>query len=280
MGSKRLSQAVWKWQSYLEKSPLYRQVARAGETPVWEKRAEPFETRSYSLSQQQLILSRLTADVDDNRGTAIEVGAGPGTFTLSLSKRFRRMTVIEPSSAMLNELEKRLLHHNISHVDMINKKWEDTIIEPHEYVFALGCLYAFYQIEEALIKMIRASKKRLVLLHLAGNGLWNVDYRVANAFHSHPPFYYPPAALLVNILSAMSLDFRIRVFQVPVHRKWMLSKFDKRYKRMFSLPQIDAGVLEKTLGESLEFYHGYYRVDEKMGFAVIDVDVAKSGCKN
>jgi hypothetical protein len=274
MGSVRLSQAVGKWQSYLENSPLYRQAATGGEASIWGKKVKAYDITSYSGSQQQLILSHLIANIGDHSGTAIEIGAGPGTFTLPLSRRFKRMTVIEPSLSMQNTLEKQLVQQKIFHVDIIGNKWEDAIVERHEYVFALGCLYAFYQIEEALIKMIRAAEKRLVVLHLAGNGLWDIDYRVANAFHFQPPCYFPPAALLVNILSAMSLEFSMRVFQVPIQTKWVLPEFAKRYKKMFSLRQMDSTLLENTLGENLEFHDGCFRIDERMGFAVIDVSIA------
>ncbi|MFH0725820.1 MAG: methyltransferase domain-containing protein [Pseudomonadota bacterium] len=274
MGSVRLSQAVGKWQGYLENSPLYRQAAMNGEESIWGKKVKAYDINSYSGSQQQLILSHLIANIDDPGGTAIEIGAGPGTFTLPLSRRFKRMTVVEPSTAMLNTLEKQLVQQKITHVHVINEKWENTIVEPHEYVFALGCLHVFYHIEDALIKMIRATGKRLVLLHLAGNGLWDIDYRVANAFHAAPPCYFPPASLLVNILSAMSLEFSMRVFQVPILTKWVLPEFVKRYKKMFSLRQMDTTLLESTLAENLEFHDGCFRIDERMGFAVLDVNIA------
>jgi hypothetical protein len=274
MGSVRLSQAVGKWRSYLENSPLYRQAVTGGEVSIWGKKINAHDITSYSGSQQQLILSHLIANIDDHNQSAIEIGAGPGTFTLPLSRRFNRMTVVEPSASMLNALEKQLAQQNIAHIDTINKKWEDTVVEPHEYVFALGSQCAFYQIEEALIKMIRAAEKRLILLNLAGNGLWDIDYRVANAFHFHPPCYFPPASLLVNILSAMSLEFSMRVFQVPIQTKWVLPEFVKRYKKMFSLRQMDSTLLETTLGENLEFHDGCFRIDERMGFAVIDVNIA------
>jgi SAM-dependent methyltransferase len=217
------------------------------------------------------MLTYLTANIDESQATALEIGAGHGTFTLLLSRLFKRMTVIESEPAMLSVLEKQLAQNHISHVDIIRKNWDDTTIEPHDYVFAQGCLHAFYQIEEALIKMVRATKKHLVLLHLAGNGLWDIDYRVANAFHFHPPCYFPPASLLVNILSAMSLDFSMRVFQVPVQAKWVLPEFVKRYKRMFSFRDMDVSLLANILGDNLEFHQGRYRIDERMGFAVIDV---------
>jgi hypothetical protein len=274
MGSVRLSQAVGKWQGYLENSPLYREAAMGGKESVWGKKAKPHDIMSYSGSQQLMILAYLTTNIHKHSRTAIEIGAGLGTFTLLLSRLFKRMTVVESSPAMLNSLEKQLVQYSISHVDIVKKKWEDAVVEPHEYVFALGCLYAFYQIEEALVKMIRAAEKRLVLLHLAGNGLWDIDYRVANAFHFTPPHYFPPASLLVNILSAMSLDFSMRVFQVPIQTKWVLPEFVKRYKKMFSLRHMDATLLENTLVKNLEFHQGTYRIDERMGFAVIDVNVA------
>jgi hypothetical protein len=274
MGSVKLSQAVTKWRDYLENSPLYRQAATSGEESIWGEKAIAYDIPSYSGSQQQLILSHLTANIEPHCETAIEIGAGPGTFTLPLSRRFKRMTVVESSATLLNTLETLLGQHHISHVEIIPKKWEDTVVEPHEYVFALGCLYAFYDIEEALIKMIRVTGKRLILLHLAGNGLWDIDYRVANAFHVTPPCYYPPASMLVNILSAMSLEFSMRVFQVPIQTKWVLPEFVKRYKRMLSLRQMDNTVLETTLGGNLEFHDGCFRIDERMGFAVIDVHVA------
>lgn len=273
MESRRLSRAVEQWKSYLDKSPIYRQTTGDRRPPVSGKKTETYDLADYSGPQQQLVFPHLTANIDDFNGTAMEIGAGPGTFTLSLAGRFKHMTVIEPIPSMLTELEKRLAEHHITHVNIVKKRWEDVTVEPHEYVFALGCLHAFYHIDEVLLKMLRASKKRLILLHLSGNGLLDIDYRVANAFKLPPPCYFPPAPLLTNILSSMSLNFSVRVFQVPVQRKWLLPEFVRRYRKMFLLPEVDAGLLEHTLRKDLEYYHGFFRIHTRLGFSVIDIVV-------
>lgn len=271
----RLWQAVKKWQDYLEKSPFHRQVLLDGEESIWRKKAETYDRTSYPGFQKQLILSHLVPHIDQ-KGTAIEIGAGPGTFTLSLAKKLTHLTVIEPSPSMRHVLEKRLVKHRVGNVDIIGEKWEDArgaVVNPRDYVFALGCLYAFYRIDKALAGMIRVAEKKVVLLHLSGDGLWEVDYHVARTLHFDLPCFFPPAELLANVLSAMSLNFGMRVVQVPVKKKWPLSEFKTRYEKMFSNREMDELLLEKTLNKNLDVHKGLYLIDESMGFAVIDVDV-------
>ena len=279
MGSMRLARVSERWRRYQEKSPFYRQVAADGEESVWREIAETYDQTCYPDDQKQLILSHLVPLVGQ-KGSGIEIGPGPGTFTLPLAERLDNLTVFEPSPSMRRALEKRLSDHGIGNVKIRSEKWEHAAKDPAvqaDYVFALGCLYAFYRIEDALCAMLRAAKQRLVLLHLSGEGLWDIDYRVAKALNLPPPCYFPPAELLVETLSAMSCDFRMTAAHVPVRKKLRLSELKKRYNRMFNTSTPDNQILERTLQKHMKMENGAYLIQETTSFVLIAADAQK--CK-
>ena len=142
MGSMRLARVSERWRHYQEKSPFYRQVAADGEESVWREIAETYDQTCYPDDQKQLILSHLVPLVGQ-KGSGIEIGPGPGTFTLPLAERLDSLTVFEPSPSMIRALKKRLSDHGIGNVKISHEKWEDTVKKPAiqaDYVFALGGL--------------------------------------------------------------------------------------------------------------------------------------------
>ena len=276
MGSMRLVRVSERWRSYQEKSPFYRQVAADGEESVWSEIAETYDRTCYPGNQKPLILSSLLPYVD-RKGSGIEIGPGPGTFTLSLAETLDRLTVFEPSTSMRRVLEKRLADSGIDNVDIRREKWENAWKDSSvraDYVFALGCLYAFYRIEDALFAMLRAAKKRVVLCHIAGEGLWEIDYRVAKASALPPPCFFPPVELLVETLSAMSCDFRTTAVHVPIRKKLRFSELTKRYRRMFDESTPDEQTLERTFRENLKTENGIYSIRETACFVLIAAESA------
>jgi hypothetical protein len=259
-----------KWQQYLDHSPLYRQILEDGEESIWKEKAEDYDQTAYPGDQKHIILSRLIPYTENSR-SAIEIGAGPGTFTSPLSKRLERMTVVEPSRSMRRVLKKRLRNSRIDNVTIIRKTWQEVIVSRHDSVLALGCLYAFYEIDWAIQKMLRSARKNVLLLHLGGNGLWQIDYDMANALKIDEVHYFPPANLLVDVLVSMNLSFQMNVFPLSVEKRLTLTNLKQRYQKMFPSPKINDEFLETLLRNNPNWDGQNLLINEVLPFALIAI---------
>jgi cyclopropane fatty-acyl-phospholipid synthase-like methyltransferase len=71
---------------------------------------------------------RRTAGLEiDPSWSVLDIGAGPGTLALPLSRRARQVTAVEPSSAMVKRLEMHIAEEGISNIRILPKRWASMI---------------------------------------------------------------------------------------------------------------------------------------------------------
>ena len=99
----------WKqsWRRAKECSPVNRRFRFAAEDEIaeWNQRAEAYARKSKgeaSQSQRESILEWLTsAGAIEKDFTALDIGAGPGSFAVPLASRLREIWVLEPAREMI-----------------------------------------------------------------------------------------------------------------------------------------------------------------------------------
>ncbi|MCS3922761.1 SAM-dependent methyltransferase [Methanococcus voltae PS] len=98
----------------------------------------------------------------DNNTTILEIGPGPGTYTIPLAKIVKNITVVEPSTGMSEILLKRAKEENIDNITIINKRWDDVELhrdfEKHDLVFSSYSLVV-EDMGESLLKMNESKNK-------------------------------------------------------------------------------------------------------------------------
>ena len=57
--------------------------------------------------------------------SVLDIGAGPGTLALPLSRKVKQVTAVEPSLAMVKRLERHIAEDGISNIRILPRKWED-----------------------------------------------------------------------------------------------------------------------------------------------------------
>jgi len=111
----------------------------------------------------------------------LEIGPGPGVFTIPIAKLVTSVTAVEPSSAMASVLQERSLSENIKNISVIQKRWEDTNIDElgqnYDLVFASFSL-GMIDIKEAIIKMISVCKGKVIILHHVDGSPFDCLYKM------------------------------------------------------------------------------------------------------
>ena len=101
----------------------------------------------------------------------LEIGSGPGTLTIPLSKAVKRITAVEFSEVNLKHLKENLREEKITNVEIINKNWQrvsdDEIKEKFNLVVCSHFLWQMEGISKHLKKMEIASRKYCALIQPA-----------------------------------------------------------------------------------------------------------------
>lgn len=99
---------------------------------------------------------RLAAMNIPDGSRVLDIGAGPGTYAIPLSKKGCNVTVVEPSPVMRELLETRMKKEKIKTITVIPRRWED--VEPAELGGPYDAVIASFSLTmmdmgEALAKM-------------------------------------------------------------------------------------------------------------------------------
>jgi ubiquinone/menaquinone biosynthesis C-methylase UbiE len=93
----------------------------------------------------------------------LEIGPGPGTLTIPLSKRVKRITAMEFCSEMATNLRQKLNKAQINNVEVIEKDWmkfpESELKGRYDLVVCSHFLWQVEDLEAHLAKMESASRK-------------------------------------------------------------------------------------------------------------------------
>ena len=202
---------IQEWKNLQDGSFLYRAVEFDQEESYWSRYAVNYDIRRHQgkniKKELQTVLDLLTEDM-----SVLEIGAGTGFLTKHIAEKVKRVTVVEPSPSMIDVLNHHLEQKGIKNVTVIQSKWEDADVETHDAVIAAGCLYVFYDIENALKKMIAKAERRLVLAH--GINRYGDIYREASELMGvEPPLSGPDYITLYRVLCHMGIYGNIKALR-------------------------------------------------------------------
>ena len=152
----------------------------------------------------------------DPSWSVLDIGAGPGTLALPLSRRARQVTAVEPSSAMVKRLEMHIAEEGISNIRILPKRWEDLSDEEvgeHDLVIASYSL-SFLDMREALLKMDRLAKRQVILYWFAGVPSWErIRVDLYPRIFGREHVCHPMSDVLYNLLYSLGIYADVQVLQ-------------------------------------------------------------------
>jgi len=180
----------------------------------WNRRSEWYNKAVKGrVERTQGIIAKLDLDPEC---MVLDIGSGPGTFTIPIAKIVKHATAIDISKGMLTCLRENAEKEGVRNIACINKKWEDVElgndIEEHDIVIASYSLFAMLDIKEALLKMDRVARKTVYLLTSAGeqtsnyNKLWPKLY--GEEYVPGPDYIY-----IVNVLYQIGICANVEILE-------------------------------------------------------------------
>jgi ubiquinone/menaquinone biosynthesis C-methylase UbiE len=120
-------------------------------------------------------------EILDSDSRVLEIGAGPGTLTIPLSGKVKRIVVVESSDAAVASLSKNLAECRVENVEVMNRNWLEMgkreIGDGFDLVVCSHFLWQMKDLARHLAKMEEASRRHCAVIQPAGRdamvkGLW------------------------------------------------------------------------------------------------------------
>jgi SAM-dependent methyltransferase len=156
----------------------------------WNRRARTFATGPMSSAEGDPMLPRLRKAVGAARrgrtpGTVLDVGSGPGRFSLAIAPRAGRVVAVDPSSKMLAILRRRAREAGITNVRTVVGAWPDVDVEPADVVLCSHVLPLIADVVPFVCKLDRAAR-HTVLLYIGAFGADAILDPFWRRFHDTP----------------------------------------------------------------------------------------------
>ncbi len=102
----------------------------------------------------------------------LEIGPGPGTLTIPLAKNVKKVIAVECSELAASYLAKNMKEHQLTNIEVVNKRWEELsdseLKDRFDLVVCSHFLWQVKDLEEHLRRMENASRKHCVVIQPAG----------------------------------------------------------------------------------------------------------------
>ena len=108
----------------------------------------------------QLIRPLITAST-----TVLDVGAGTGRHTLAIASEVERVTAVEPSPAMREQLEVGLREAALGNVTIVADSWPAANVEPADIVICSHVAYFVEDIASFLLRLVDVTRGRCFVVH-------------------------------------------------------------------------------------------------------------------
>ncbi|WP_459202614.1 methyltransferase domain-containing protein [Methanococcus sp. CF] len=159
---------------------------------------------------------------DINKNTSIlEIGPGPGTYTIPLSKEVGEITVVEQSTGMIDILKNRMKEEEIDNINIINKRWDDFKLDCS---FKPDIVFSSYSLgvddmESALKKMNNYAEKYCCILTFGTRQAWREIYqKIGQVILKNDPErkeYGLTYILIYNILYQLGIYADVKITEKP-----------------------------------------------------------------
>lgn len=218
----------------------------------WDRRARRFARGALASAGHDPMLARLRRAVGAaSRGsTVLDVGAGPGRFSLAIAARAGQVVAVDPSARMLAILRRRARQAGLANVTTVTGTWLDATVEPADVVL---CAHVLPLIADAVpfVAKLDAMARRRVLLYVGAFSADAVLDPFWRYFHDAPR---RPGATWVDalrLLEEMGIRPGVEVVEVPNRTRFpTLADAVDDYRDQLVLPR--ARAVDRDLRRLLE----------------------------
>jgi SAM-dependent methyltransferase len=136
----------------------------------WTPRRARWFSRAVQVSDFPAQTLRALEPVLADCRSVLDVGAGVGALAVPLAQAVERVTALEPSPAMLDELRANLGRHRLSNVTCIAARWGEVEMAPHDLILVANVAPIFQNLLPFVAAAERLTPRAIALVQNVGPG--------------------------------------------------------------------------------------------------------------
>lgn len=203
----------------------------------WNPRARRFARYVEGTAERDPLFRRLRR-ATGRRSSVLDVGAGPGRFSLALAPHVAQVVAVDSSPAMLRILQRRARALGLANVRAVEGRWEDVDVAPADVVICSYVLPLVAQVAPFLRKLHHSSRER-AFLYLNGASVDFLFDPFWRHFHDRPRRPGPTYLDAVAVLAELGIRAEVEVVEVPVRSRYAsVNAAAKAHREHLLLPDV------------------------------------------
>ncbi|MCX8118239.1 MAG: class I SAM-dependent methyltransferase [Desulfobacterota bacterium] len=214
-----------------------REISPERWTMFWNRISKDYLVRVGFESQwiEETVRMLLREEVVSEKSLVLDIGSGPGTFTLPLSRRVRHVVALDAAEKMLDALRMRAEEEGVTNITCLCKRWEACDFSK-EFDLVFASFSQAIRSAESLLQMNRASRSYCCLVTASDdrhfrerNRLWELIFGEpfrSSSFHILYPF---------NYLYSCGFRPEVRFVEKKIRYEEPLAALIERYEEYFQM---------------------------------------------
>lgn len=213
--------AARRWRR-LVRARLAETRARSGSADLgaafWDPRARRYAQRTAGTAATDPLFARLRAVVEPDT-TVLDVGCGPGRFTLALAPEVAQVVAVDPSPVMLGLLRRQARREGLANITTTAGRWQDVEVEPVDVGL---CSFVLPLIGDgaAFLAKLDAACRRHAFVYLSAMSTDAVFDPFWRNFHGTPRKPGPTYLDAVAVLAELGITAAVEVVELPVRTRF------------------------------------------------------------
>lgn len=196
-------EVLWKELYEIKKESQKSSIETPGNNDYWQKKAREFDANVQKRWQTPDSSRDTILKILEPGSTLLDIGAGTGSWSVLFSNILKRVTALEPSSAMREILIEKIQREKIKNIEVVEASWPDADPGMFDYTFCSHAMYGTPDFRGFVQQMIDHTRKMCFLLIRAPSQ----DGLITEAFKEvwGQPYDSPNFIIAYNILMKMGI---------------------------------------------------------------------------
>jgi len=173
------------------------------ERDAWKRRAREFRPHRRAEEKDPAIDAILGYVRPGD--TVLDIGAGGGRLAIPIARCCAEVVAVEPSEAMLAQLEAQAAEAGVTNIKTVASTWEEAVVEPAD--IAMCChVYGLYNPESWVRKMEASARRRVIVIMFHRSTPPNM-HPLWEPVHGEKRLQTPALSHFERLLAEMGIDY-------------------------------------------------------------------------
>ena len=183
----------------------------------WDPRARRFAKLMAGTAASDPMLARVRSVIGSD-ARIVDVGCGPGRFSLALAPEVAEVVGVDPSPVMLSLLRRQARRDGLDNITTVRGRWQDVQVEADVGL----CSYVLPLVDDAgrFLAKLDAACRHHVFLYLSGFSTDALFDPLWRHFHSTPRKPGPTYLDAVAVLAELGIAARVEIVELPMRTRF------------------------------------------------------------